>query len=203
MVKFYAILLLFANFSMLSQEDRKISYLIESQFMNINSSLNFNRIGLNITIAGDYRLHPKLYAGAFVTQMIDISAKHNANYLINNKLIDVSSSTLSNFGMYAGYKLYNEERITLMPEVRLGYGSFEAKSALPNANSSEHLSASMITLTPRALASYKISNGLSTGISMGYMFLSYLGETKLPEYNMQNISGGVFLRFILPPNRCR
>jgi hypothetical protein len=53
----------------------------------------------------------------------------------------------------------------------------------------------MITFTPRALASYKISNGLSTGISIGYMFLSYIGDTKLPEYNMQNISGGVFLKF--------
>jgi hypothetical protein len=201
MIKFLAILLLFFNSSMLSQKEKKIGFFIESQFTKVNSILNFNRVGLNVTIAGDYRLHPKLYAGAFVTQMIDISAKHNANYLINNKLIDVSSSTLSNFGIYAGYKLYNEERITLMPEVRLGYGIYEAKSSGPNANTTDDLSASMITCTPRLLASYKISNGLSTGISIGYMFLSYIGDTKLPEYNMQNISGGVFLKF--HTQRCR
>jgi hypothetical protein len=33
------------------------------------------------------------------------------------------------------------------------------------------------------------------------MFLSYIGDTKLPEYNMQNISGGVFLKF--HTQRCR
>jgi hypothetical protein len=200
---FTILLLLLPNFSMQSQEEEKISCLIESQFMNINSILNFNRLGLSVTIASDYRLHPKVYAGVYSMLMKDISTNHNAIHHIMDKKIDVSSSTLSNFGIYAGYKLYNEERLTLMPEVRLGYGIYEAKSAIPNANASEHLSASMITLTPRALASYKISNGLSTGISMGYKFISYIGETKLPEYNMQNISGGVFLRFILPPNRCR
>ena len=134
-------------------------------------------------------------------QMIDISVKHNANYLINNKLIDVSSSLFSNYGIYTGFELFKEERIAIIPEVRLGYGSFEAKSALPNANAKDDLSAKMITFTPRALASYKISNGLSTGISIGYMFLSYIGDTKLPEYNMQNISGGVFLKF--HTQRCR
>jgi hypothetical protein len=103
-------------------------------------------------------------------QMIDISVKHNANYLINNKLIDVSSSLFSNYGIYTGFELFKEERIAIIPEVRLGYGSFEAKSALPNANATDDLSAKMITFTPRALASYKISNGLSTGISIGYMF---------------------------------
>jgi hypothetical protein len=195
------LILCLASFYMLSQEDKKIGIIIESQFMNINSNLNFNRIGLNVTIAGDYRLHPKLYAGAFVTQMIDISARHNANYLINNKIIDVSSSLFSSYGIYGGYELYKVDRITIIPELRLGYGSFEAKSALPNANSTDDLSARMITFTPRALASYKISKGISTGISIGYMFLSYIGDTKLLEYNMQNISGGIFLKF--HTQRCR
>jgi hypothetical protein len=201
MIKFLAILLLFFNSSMLSQKEKKIGFFIESQFTKVNSILNFNRVGLNVTIAGDYRLHPRLYAGAYVMQMIDISVKHNANYLINNKLIDVSSSLFSNYGIYTGFELFKEERIAIIPEVRLGYGSFEAKSALPNANATDDLSAKMITFTPRALASYKISNGLSTGISIGYMFLSYIGDTKLPEYNMQNISGGVFLK--LHTQRCR
>jgi hypothetical protein len=82
--------------------------------------------------------------------MIDISAKHNANYLINNKLIDVSSSLFSNYGIYAGYELYKVDRITIIPEVRLGYGSFEAKSALPNANTTDDISARMITFTPKS-----------------------------------------------------
>jgi hypothetical protein len=52
-------------------------------------------------------------------QMIDISVKHNANYLINNKLIDVSSSLFSNYGIYTGFELFKEERIAIIPEVRL------------------------------------------------------------------------------------
>jgi hypothetical protein len=178
--------------SKLSAQDRKFGVSVESQFMKVSSNLRFNRIGLNGSLGIDYQLCDKLYAGAYFMQMTDISKKDNSVYLVQGKVIDISTSKFMNLGFYAGYKLYEEENFSILPEIRLGYGMFQAKSAV--SSSDDVLMSNMLTFMPRIMSSYKVCDFMSAGLSTGYMLPIYTGDVKLNEYDMQNINIGAFLK---------
>jgi hypothetical protein len=181
--------------SQLSAQDRKFGISVESQFMRVSSSFGFDRIGLNGSLGIDYQFSDKLYAGAYFMQMTDISKRDNSVYLIQGKVIDISSAKFTNLGFYAGFKLYEEEKLSISPELRIGYGMFEAKSAIRSWD--DDLRSNMLTITPRIMSSYKVCDFMSAGLSAGYMLPIYTGDVKLDEYDMQNINIGVFLKLHL------
>ncbi len=181
--------------SQLSAQDRKFGVSVESQFMKVSSTLGFKRLGLNGSLGIDYQFSDKFYAGAYFMQMTDISKRDNSVYLIQGKVIDISSAKFTNLGFYAGYKLYEEEKLSISPEVRIGYGMFQAKSAIRSWD--DDLMSNMLTFTPRIMSSYKLCDFMSAGLSAGYMLPIYTGDVKLNEYDMQNINIGAFLKLHL------
>lgn len=195
MKKFLTIGIVSILISQLSAQDRKFGVSVESQLMKVTSSLGFKRIGLNGSLGIDYQFSDKLYAGAYFMQMADISKKDNSVYLIQGKVVDISTSKFTNLGFYAGYKLYEEENFSILPEIRLGYGMFQAKSAVSSWD--DDLRSNMLTFTPRIMSSYKVCDFMCAGLSAGYMLPIYTGDVKLDEYDMQNINIGVFLKLNL------
>jgi hypothetical protein len=188
------ILVLAIGIRVAAQNDKKIGLTLECQFMQVTSSLNFKRVGLNGSLSADYKLSSKGYAGAYFLEMTDISRRADAVYVINGKIVDISTSSFTNFGLYGGYKIYSDDKFSIIPEFRLGYGLFKAKAAVPGLAASENLIANMLTFTPRAVASYQISGGFSAGLSVGYPLFIYTSDQKLDEYNMQNINIGTYLK---------
>lgn len=197
MKKLITILIIIIRLNVSAQTEKKIGLALESQFMHITSSLNFKRAGLNGSISADHKLTNKAYAGAYFLNMTDISRKANTIYVINGKIVDISTSSFTNFGVYGGYRIYSDEKFSIIPEFRMGYGTFEAKSPIAGAPASENLIAKMLTFTPRALASYQISNSFSAGLSVGHPLFIYTSDQKLDGYNMQNINIGTYLKIHL------
>lgn len=197
MIKTIIILLLVSGLKISAQTEKKIGLVLESQFMQVTSSLNFKRAGLNGSLAADYKLSDRAYAGVYFMEMTDISKKANSVYVINGKIVDISTSSFTNFGIYGGCKIYSENKFSIIPEFRLGYGLYRAKAAAPGMASSENLTANMLTFIPRALASYQISDCFSAGLSVGYPLFIYTSDQKLDEYNMQNVNIGTYLKVYL------
>ena len=195
MKKIKLIVIISILLSQVSAQDRKFGIMVESQFMKVSSSFGFDRIGLNGSLGIDYQFSHKFYAGAYFMQMADISKRDNSVYLIQGKVIDISSSKFTNLGFYGGYKLYEEEKLSISPELRVGYGMFEAKSAIRSWN--DDLRSNMFTFTPRIITSYKVCDFMCAGLSAGYMLPIYTGDVKLDAYDMQNINIGAFLRLNL------
>jgi hypothetical protein len=191
--------ILFLSMHLSAQEMNRFGFLMESQIMQVTSSLNFKRLGLNGTLGIDYKVANRLYAGGYFTRMLDISQNENPYYLIQGKVVDVSSTVFINFGTYVGYKLYSEDKFSIIPELRLGYGIFRAKTAYYVINNAENneVKVSMLTVAPRLLASYQLAKPISAGISAGYLLPIYTEGVQLREYDMQNINIGLFLKLHL------
>ncbi len=199
MNKVILISILFLSMHLSAQKTDRFGFLMESQIMRVTSSLNFKRLGLNGTLGLDYRVANRLYVGGYFTRMLDISQKENPYYLIQGKVVDVSSTVFMNFGTYVGYKLYSEDKFSIIPELRLGYGNFRAKTVYYVINNAENneVKVSMLTVAPRLLASYQLAKPISAGISAGYLLPIYTEGAHLREYDLQNINIGVFLKLHL------
>lgn len=197
MYKFTLVILLLFNTTISAQAIKKWSIGIEGQLCQITSSAITNRALACGSLSVDYRFTNKFYAGGFLNNMRKLSSDKMEVFLIRDKIVDISNVSFTNFGITLGYEPVPEDNISITPEMRLGYGLLSIKSPFANAPEAENISKSMLTINPRALANFKITKGFSTGLSLGYLYLINLGGDKLPEYNLQNPSIGVFLKIRL------
>lgn len=175
----------------------KFAVSLESNFMQVSSNLNFKRAGLNGSLGLDYYLTNRFYAGLFYSKMRDIS-KANTLYVIDQKVIDISTSEFSNYGIEAGYRLFHDERLNIIPELRFGYGVYKANSANFGINSTKNtLNIDMLTLCPRVNFLYSLTNFIDLGLTGGYLFPIYTNRSSFNEYNLQNINVGIQMKVYL------
>lgn len=176
----------------------KFAISMESNVMQITSNFNFKRVGFNGSLGLEYYFTHRLYGGLFYTKMQDIS-KGNTLYIIDQKVIDVSTSEFANFGFSFGYDLFRDERLRIIPELRLGYGLYKANSANFGINGSKNtLNVDMLTLHPKVNFLYGITRNFDLGLTGGYLFpFNYSDRSDFKEYNLQNVNVGLHVCFRL------
>lgn len=167
---------------------------VESNLLKVTSNLNFRGVGINGGISFDYYVAKRLYTGIFYNTMTDISNSKSL-YVIDEKVIDLSTSTFSNYGVEMGYRLLNDGKINIIPELRFGYGQYRANSANFGINNNKNtLNIYMLTLCPKVNFAYSLTNWFDIGMSGGYLIPIYTSRSSFKEYDLQNINVGLFLK---------
>ncbi len=180
------------------RRNKTMEIALETSLMRVSNSFQFPRIGIYSTIQAGYFFTSKWSTGLFYSRMLDIS-KSNTYFVIDEKVIDVSTSSLSNYGLYTRYSLIQEDDIRIVPELRLGYGISDANSANFNNNVTKNtIEMNMFTIQPKINIVYDLSDIFGIGISGGYLFpFNVSNKNNLRDYDIQNLSVGLNFHFNL------
>jgi len=172
---------------------------IEGNALKVTSNLNFRSAGLNGVIDLDYYWSEKFYTGLYLMKMQDWYKKDNQYFLIDGKVIDLSTSQFTNYGISIGYKVFQDENFYFAPELRIGYGIYKANSVNFGINNNKNtLELNMWTAYPKVNLGYKICNRLDAGLTGGYFIpFSFSQRVNLNEYDMSNVMAGLFLKLHL------
>lgn len=178
-------------FKMITQN--KLMLGLETNIKFLASDMNINKQGLDFGINLNYYLTNILYIGGFYNQYNDVWNTSNSTFLLNQRLVNLSTGNFNNFGFLAGYRMAENKNFVITPELKLGYGSLAFKSI----NSEKIETADMITIEPKVYAGYKLNKSSVIGLSTSYFIPFYLDRFALDEYNLQHASIGVFFKTAL------
>jgi hypothetical protein len=175
---------------------RRFAFRLESNFMKVSGTNAFKAFGLNGSVQFEYFLNEKLFLGAYVGHMSDMSPRERFYQFFNDtRVYDLSTSRMTYYGVSAGYKLWSEKNFHFFPDFRIGMGHYSVDEIFQPRNVFYTLRKSIITLTPRANFSYRIKNRIEPGLTFSYLIPIPLNGT-LTQYDLGNISSGVFVKFL-------
>ncbi len=143
-----------------------------------------NSSGKTGTLELLFHFSPRLFIGGFATNML-----HYESYelvLVDDKVIDLSSSEYKIFGLSMGYKMIHTRRIVIAPELKGGLALYTVKSiGFPEDNKSFIDRKSMV-LNSNLTITYKFSEKFQLGLNGGYQLV--INNIKGPELEYFNPS---------------
>jgi len=156
----------------------------------INSSGKIGTLELMLNLSRN------LYFGAFATNMI-----HYKSYelvLIDDKIIDLSSSEYGSFGLNVGYKLLNSKRIVIAPEVKGGLALYTAKSTGFSQNNKSFINRKSLIVNPNLTIGVKISEKFIIGVNGGYQSITtMLKGSEMDYFNPSTVNYGLSVQLDL------
>jgi hypothetical protein len=149
-----------------------------------------NNSGKTATLELLYHFSPRFFVGGFATNMI-----HYESYelvLVDDKVIDLSSSEYGVFGLSLGYKVVNSKRIAISPELKGGLSLYNAKSIGYAEDNKSFINKKSMVLNPNLTIAYKFSEKFQLGLNGGYqLVVNNLKGSELEYFNPSTLNYGL------------
>jgi hypothetical protein len=166
---------------------------VESNIKFVASDHDFNKKGFDLGINLSQYVSNLIYVGAFYNQMNDIWNTSDKTFLLDQNNVNISTANYNNFGVLAGYRMWENKRFEFVPELRLGYGTL----SFMGINTEKIQTVNTITVDSKITFGYKLNKSTVLGLSTSYLIPIYLDRYYLDEYNLQHGSIGVFFKTAL------
>lgn len=137
-----------------------------------------------------YNFSQRLFIGAYTTNLF-----HCESYdlvLMDNKVIDLSSSEYGIVGLSMGFKVLNTKRIFISPELKGGIALYTGKSIGFPTDKKSFIDRKSLVINPNLTIGIKTSDKFQFGINIGYQ--QVIKTLKGPEnqyFNPSNLNYGL------------
>lgn len=141
-----------------------------------------------------FNISKRIFVGGYTTNMIHFESYELV--LIDDKVMDLNSSSYSIVGLIMGFKVLNSKRIVISPELKTGLAIYTAKSLSFPTDNKSFIDRKSLVANPNLSLGIKLSEKFTLGVNGGYQFVfNTLKGPEMEYFNPSTLNYGLTAQF--------